>query len=308
MSTETAQQLLNGIFLGSIYALFAVGYTLVFGVLDVLNLAHAAAFTIGGVCAYSVLAIHDGPLGLALVAALAGGAAVGVATEYLCLRPLRKRNAPPLAALVATLGLAFVIVAILEQARAGSVLDFLWRAGGDTAGFPQGSVPDGVLHVGGLNFPVPKLAIVVITVVMMVGLAYLVTRTAAGRAMRAVAENPDAARLMGIDVNRVVMLTVVGCSALAGLAGILYGVAISDISPYVGRDQLELQGLAVIVLGGMGSLVGSVVGGYLLGLIEVVALITIGANVRSAVFFMVLFAVLVVRPQGLFGQPVRERI
>jgi len=126
--------------------------------------------------------------------------------------------------------------------------------------------------------------------------------------MRAVAESPRAASLLGVDVDRVVLATVVGASALAGLAGILFAVAISNVSPYIGRDEVELRGLAVIVLGGMGNILGTIVGGYLLGLVEVLALITFGSNVRAGVAFAALFLILVARPQGLLGTRVRERL
>jgi branched-chain amino acid transport system permease protein len=138
-------------------------------------------------------------------------------------------------------------------------------------------------------------------------LARVIQGTHTGRALRAVAENPRAARLLGIDVDRVVTRTVVASSALGGLAGILFGLALSDISPYIGRDQMELRGLAVIVLGGMGSITGTAVGGYALGLVEVVALLVFGTNVRAGVAFAVLFGVLVLRPQGLMGRSLDTR-
>jgi branched-chain amino acid transport system permease protein len=132
--------------------------------------------------------------------------------------------------------------------------------------------------------------------------------TQVGRGLRAVAENPRAARLMGLDVDRMISLTLVISSALGGLAGILFGVALGDISPYIGRDNVEVRGLAVIVLGGMGSVPGAVVGGYLLGMIEVLALVVLGSNARGGVAFAALFLMLVLRPQGLFGAQLRERI
>jgi branched-chain amino acid transport system permease protein len=305
---DTAQQLLNGIFLGSIYALFAVGYTVVFGVLDVLNLAHSAVFMLGAVFAYSIAAIHGAPFWLAAAGAVAGGAVMGVVIEYLCLRPLRRRGAPPVMALISTIGLALMLVAIVEQARPGTAFDWLWRDGANSVSLPPGKVPARVFHVFGLVVPEMKVVILVMAVVLMVVLGWVIRRTGAGRAMRAVAENPLAARLLGIDVNRVFLATLAASSALAALAGVLYGAAISDISPYIGRDQVELRGLAVIVLGGMGSITGSVVGGYLLALIEVVTLLTLGANVRAAIAFAALFVVLVVRPEGLFGMRARERV
>jgi branched-chain amino acid transport system permease protein len=142
----------------------------------------------------------------------------------------------------------------------------------------------------------------------MLPLGYVIRYTQAGRAMRAVAENPRAARLLGINVDRVFALTLIISSALGGLAGILFGIALSDISPYIGRDQVELRGLAVIVLGGMGSIPGAVIGGYLLGIIEVLVIVLGYTNLRAGVAFAALFLMLVLRPQGLFGARLRERL
>ena len=303
-----AQQILNGIFLGSIYALFAVGYTLVFGVLDVLNLAHSAVFMLGAVFAYSMVSLHGAPFWLAAIVAVGGGAVMGVVIELVCLRPLRRRNAPPITALISTIGLALVLVAVVEQGRPGRFFGWLWRDGANSVSLPKGSVPDRVFHLAGLIVPETKIAILVLSLILMVVLGAVIGRTDAGRAMRAVAENPTAARFLGINVDRVILTTLIASSALAALSGVLYGVAISDISPYIGRDQVELRGLAVIVLGGMGSVTGSIVGGYLLALIEVVTLLTLGTNVRAAVAFAALFVVLVIRPSGLFGATARERV
>jgi branched-chain amino acid transport system permease protein len=302
------QQLLNGIFIGSIYALFALGYTLVFGVLDVLNLAHSGVFMLGAVAAYALVAIHGVPFWAAAPLAVVASGALGLVIELVALRPLRRRGAPPIAALISTIGLALIFVAVVEQSRGGGAFRWLWRDGANSVKFPAHTVPTTTYHLAGLSIPATKVAILVVTVVLMVAMGWVLRRTQAGRAVRAVAENARAAQLLGIDVDRVVLTTVVVSSALAGLAGILFGVAISDISPYIGRDQVELRGLAVIVLGGMGSIPGTIVGGYVLGLVEVAALELFGTNVRAGVAFAALFLMLVVRPQGLLGTRVRERI
>ncbi len=152
------------------------------------------------------------------------------------------------------------------------------------------------------------MLIIPISIALMLILGYVMRYTQVGRGLRAVAENPRAARLMGLDVDRMITLTVVISSALGGLAGVLFGLALGDISPYIGRDNVEVRGLAVIVLGGMGSIPGAVVGGYLLGLIEILALVTLGSNARGGVAFAALFLMLVLRPQGLFGTRLRERL
>src|SRR5256885_751801 len=160
----------------------------------------------------------------------------------------------------------------------------------------------------GLTIEGTKLLILITAVVLMLVLGYVIRFTQLGRALRAVAENRRAATLLGIQVDRIFASTLFLSSALGGLAGLLFGLAISDISPYIGRDQVELKGLAVIVLGGMGSIPGAVLGGYLLGLIEVLAFVRFGSNVEAGVAFAALFLVLVLRPQGLFGARLRERL
>lgn len=303
-----AQQILNAIFIGSIYALFAVGYTLVFGVLDVLNLAHSAVFMLGAVIAYSLVALHGQPFWLGAVVAVLACGCLGLVIEYVALRPLRRRNAPPIAALISTIGLALIFVAIVEQATPGTFFSWLWQDGANSVRFPASAVPNPTWHVAGLTIEGTKLGILVTTIVLMLVLGYVVRYTQVGRALRAVAESPRIAMLLGINVDRIFASTLFVSSALGGLAGLLFGLAISDISPYIGRDQVELKGLVVIVLGGMGSIPGAVVGGYLLGLIEVLAFVRFGSNVEAGIAFAALFLILIVRPQGLFGARLRERI
>ena len=303
-----AQQLLNAIFIGSIYALFAVGYTLVFGVLDVLNLAHSAVFMLGAVITYSLVALHGVPFLPAAIAAVIICGLLGLLIEFVALRPLRRRNAPPISALISTIGLALIFVAVVEQATSGTFFSWLWQDGANSVRFPTGSVPNPTYHVLGLTVEGTKLIILITTLVLVLVLGYIIRFTQVGRALRAVAENRRAATLLGIRVDRVFASTLFVSSALGGLAGLLFGLAISDISPYIGRDQVELKGLAVIVLGGMGSVPGAVIGGYLLGLIEVLAFVRFGGNVSAGVAFAALFLMLVLRPQGLFGTRLRERI
>jgi branched-chain amino acid transport system permease protein len=302
------QQIVNAIFTGSIYALFAVGYTLVFGILDILNLAHSAVFMFGAALTYSLVVNHGLSFPVACGLGIAASALMGLVIEYVCLRPLRRRQAPPIAALISTIGLALVIVAAVEQGTPSSIFRWLWVDGANSVSFQAGTFPNPIWHVGDLTLEATKVVIIPITVVLMLLLAYVMRYTQVGRGLRAVAENPRAARLMGLDVDRMISLTLVISSALGGLAGILFGVALGDISPYIGRDYVEVRGLAVIVLGGMGSIPGAVVGGYLLGVVEVLTLVTLGSSTSGGVAFAALFLMLVLRPQGLFGARLRERI
>jgi branched-chain amino acid transport system permease protein len=302
------QQLLNAIFIGSIYALFAVGYTLVFGILDILNLAHSAVFMLGAAVTYSLVANHGQSIWVASALGVAVAALMGLVIEHVCLRPLRRRRAPPIAALISTIGLALVIVATIEQGRPDTIFRWLWVDGANSVAFHTGTVPNPTFYIAGLTLEASKVAIIPISILLMLVLGYVMRYTQVGRGLRAVAENPRAAQLMGLDVDRMISLTLVISSALGGLAGILFGVALGDISPYIGRDNVEVRGLAVIVLGGMGSIPGAVAGGYLLGLIEVLALVVLGSSARAGVAFAALFLMLVLRPQGLFGAQLREKV
>src|SRR5436190_12980003 len=283
------QQILNGVFVGSIYALFAVGYTLVFGVLDILNLAHAAVFTLA---AFVALALVDAGLSLfvALPAAVLAAGLIGIVLERLAFRPLRGRADSNISGLISSLAMATVFEAIALQIF-----------GPDTSRFPQGTFPDRAVHIGGATASLLQLCIVGISVVLMAVLTLLLARTRLGRHIRAVAESPRAARILGVNVDRAIAMAFFLSSALGGAAGVLFGLAFNSISPDVGRS-VELKGLAVIILGGMGSVPGAVAAGFALGLIEVFTVEHLGSSLRDAVSFAVLFLVLIARPRGLFGQ------
>ena len=302
------QQLLTAIFIGSIYALFAVGYTLVFGILDIPNLAHSAVFMFGAAITYSLVVNHGQSFWVACVLGVAACGVMGLVIEHVCLRPLRRRRAPPIAALISTIGLALILVAAVEQGRPGTFFSWLWVDGANSVSFPPGVVPNPTWHVAGLTLEASRIAIIPISIVLMLVLGYVMRYTQVGRGLRAVAENPRAARLMGLNVDRMITLTLVISSALGGVAGILFGVSLGDISPYIGRDYVEVRGLAVIVLGGMGSIPGAVAGGYLLGIIELIALLARGSSASDGIAFAALFLMLVLRPQGLFGAQLREKV
>jgi branched-chain amino acid transport system permease protein len=283
------QQALNGVFVGSIYALFAVGYTLVFGVLDILNLAHAAVFTLAAFIALALVDAHL-PLWLALPLAVAAAGLIGIVLERLAFRPLRGRADSNISGLISSLAMATVFEAIALQIF-----------GPDISRFPQGTFPDRMIQIGGATASLLQLCIVGTSVVLMAVLTLLLARTRLGRQIRAVAESPRAARILGVNVDRAIAMAFFLSSALGGAAGVLFGLAFNSISPDVGRS-VELKGLAVIILGGMGSVPGAVVAGFALGLIEVFTVAHLGSSFREAVSFAVLFLVLIARPHGLFGR------
>jgi branched-chain amino acid transport system permease protein len=283
------QQAINGIFLGSIYALFAVGYTLVFGVLDILNLAHQAVFML---CAFVALALVSSlrlPIVVALPLAAVAGGLIGLFLERVAFRPLRGRADSNISGLISSLAVATIFEAIALQAF-----------GPDVSRFPFGTFPDKPLHVAGATISALQITIVAIAVALMAALTALLSATRLGRQIRAVAENPRAARILGVDVDRVIAWSFFISSALGGAAGVLFGLAFNSVSPDVGRS-IELKGLAVIILGGMGSVFGAVVAGFALGIVEVFTVSQIGSSYRDAISFGILFLILLVRPRGLFG-------
>lgn len=284
------QQIANGLFQGAVYALFALGFTLVFGVLDILNLAHASVFMWAAMVAWFLVAEMGVPFFLALPAAIVFAGLMGWLLDLIAFRPLRRRGAPQLSALISSLGL----VAVLEGAALGLL-------GPQTRRFPPDAYPNDTITLGPIVFSIIQPLNLLIAALMMVGLHLLVQRTSLGRQMRAVAESPRTAALLGINVDRVVAITFMLASALGGAAGVLFGVTFNAISFEMGA-RMELKGLAIIILGGMGSIPGSVVGGFLLGLIEVFSVAVLSSGLRDAVAFSVLFLILLIRPSGLFGR------
>ncbi len=283
------QQIVNGVFLGSIYALFALGYTLVFGVLDMLNLAHQAVFMLCAFVALSLTASLHLHILVAFPVAVVVAGLVGLVIERVAFRPLRGRANSNISGLISSLALA----TLFESIALG-----VW--GPDVSRFPFGTVPERRLHVGGAVVQELQLVIIAVSVVMMAALTVLLRRTRLGRQIRAVAESGLAARVLGVPVDRVVAASFFISSALGGAAGVLFGLAFNSISPDVGRS-VELKGLAVIIVGGMGSMPGAVVAGFALGLLEVFTVARFGSSYRDAVSFAALFVVLLARPRGLFG-------
>lgn len=284
------QQIVNGLFLGSIYALFALGYTLVFGVLDILNLAHQAVFML---CAYAALlvVVHlHLPIYLAFPAAVLAGGLLGILIDRIAFRPLRGRSDSNISGLISSIALATILEAVGLQ-----------LFGPDVERFPLGTVPDRSLHVGDAIVSELQVVIIGIALAMLAVLTFLLQRTRLGRQIRAVAESPLAARILGVNVDRVIAASFFISSALGSASGVLFGLAFNNVAPDMGR-AVELKGLAVIILGGMGSMPGAAIAGFALGLLEVFTVAKLGSSYRDAIAFGVLFLVLVLRPRGLLGQ------
>ena len=289
------QQLVNALSLGSVYALFALGFTLVFGVLGVINLAHGAIFMIGAYAALEVVTKLSFPLWASLLAAFLISGVVGLLIDVLVLKPLRQRNAPHLIPMIATIGLAI----FFNSASQGIF-------GAENLRFPSELVPDQQLKFWGVQISVLEVAIIVLSFALMAGLLLVMRKTQLGRALRAIAESPKAAMLLGINVEGLFYLTSFTAAALGGISGVLIALYSNAVFPLMGQPMLH-KGIAVIILGGMGDIRGALIGGLFLGFAEVMSVAYIGSTMRDAVAFGLLFIVLLLRPQGMFGKVLERK-
>ena len=290
-----AQQLVNALSLGSVYALFALGFTLVFGVLGVINLSHGAIFMLGSYVALMLVQKMAAPLWLALLAAMLAAGSIGLAVDFLVLRPLRARNAPHLAPMIATIGVAIMLTSLAQG-----------LFGAENQRFPAGIIPEQSATFGNIQITAVQVGIVVISVLLMIVLLAVMRRTQIGRALRAIAESPKAAYLLGINVEGLFFLTSFTAAALGGAAGVLVGLSFNAISPFMGQPMLH-KGIAVIILGGMGDIRGALIGGLFLGFAEVLTVAYLSSDVRDAVAFGLLFAILLIRPSGMFGKVLERK-
>ena len=284
-----AQQLFNALSLGGVYALFALGFTLVFGVLGVINLSHGAVFMVGAYAALQAATALHFPLWAALAFAFAFAGLTGLLIDLLVLRPLRARNAPHLIPMIATIGLGIA----LSSAAQGLF-------GAENRRFPSELLPQETLHFAGLDVTALELGIVLLSFALMTVLLLALKKTQLGRALRAIAESPKAALLLGINVEGLFMLTSFVAAGMGGVAGVLIGLYSNALFPLMGQPVLH-KGIAVIILGGMGDIRGAMLAGLFLGFAEVLSVAYIGSTMRDAVAFGALFLVLLVRPKGLFG-------
>lgn len=301
------QQIINGLVLGSIYALVALGYTMVYGIMGLINFAHGEVVMIGALVALGVIKLlaNSGLPGvvvvlIGLMAAALVCMMVGFAIERVAYRPLRK--APKLAPLITAIGVSIVLQ---------NLAMLIW--GRNYHAFPP-ILPNGEHEILGATITSIQVAIIIIAATMMGGLMLLIHRTRLGRAMRATAENPAIAQLMGVNINHIISLTFVIGSALAAVAGVMVSANYSIAHYYMGF-VLGLKAFTAAVLGGIGNLAGAMLGGILLGLIESLGAGYIGdltggffgSNYQDVFAFLVLITVLVFRPSGLVGEKAAER-
>ena len=295
------QQLLNGITWGGIYALIALGYTMVYGVLKLINFAHGDVYMIGAMTGFYAahalgFAVHPSPVGLVVTLAVSMTVCglLGALIERVAYRPLR--GAGRLAPLITAIG-----VSLLLQ-NAGQLV-----FGADPKFFPPLLESRELVRVGAVALSNIQAVVLVTAVVLMAGLQFVVTRTRFGRAIRAVSFDAPAASLMGVPVDRVILGTFVLGSALAAAAGILVGLSNPKIDPLMGIMP-GLKAFVAAVLGGIGNIPGAMVGGILLGVVETLVSGYLSSTYRDAIAFVILIAILLYRPTGLFGAPQTEKV
>ena len=282
------QQLVNGLTLGSVYAVIAIGYTLVFGVLNIVNMAHGGIIMMGAYIGLLLVTVAGWGLFPALIGAMVGGAILGYLLEVLALRPLRGKKVTHLAPLISTIGVSI----FLESA---ALLVF----GPQTRAFPTDY--NQLIDFG--LFKISEIQIISMgtAVVLMVLLTLLLNKTRIGKAVRATAENIETASLLGIHTRRIITFTVMLASALGAAAGVLIALSFNAIEPTMGTS-MGFKGLAVLIMGGLGNVGGAMAGGFILGVAEVFSVAYGASSFRDAVAFGLIILILFIRPQGLFAK------
>ena len=303
---ELIQTIVNGVTTGMLYALIALGYTMVYGILKLLNFAHGDLYMVGAYIGYFVIQWFGGPTALVipvpllvaimfLLSALGTGV-LGVLMERFAYRPLR--NAPRIAPLITALGLSFIIENSVLLLFGGFVRSY------STSSFIPFSSG---IHIGALSIDAVQILVILVSVLMMAGLQLLVGRTTLGKSMRAVAADREAAEMIGINVNRTIALTFFIGSAMAGIAGVMSGLAFDQISNTIGF-LAGLKAFTAAVVGGIGSIPGAMIGGLFIGLCESFVASYISSQFTDLIVFGILIATMLIRPTGIFGRPVLQKV
>ena len=291
--TTFIQQLINGLMLGSVYALLALGYTIVYGIIKLINFAHGDIYMLGAYFGYFFIKVLHLNFFIALILAMAVSAIIGVVIEFIAYRPLR--HSPRIAVLISALGISF----LLENG-----MTYLY--GSDQRSFPQ-AIKTVQYHFYGIQVSNIQLIIAVTSIVLMLLLTYIVKNTKMGRAMRAVSADPDAASLMGININHTISFTFAIGSALAAAGGVLIGLYYNSIDPLMGMTP-GLKAFVAAVLGGIGIIPGAAVGGWLIGILETMVQATAFSDYKDAIVYAMLIVILLIKPTGILGKNKREKV
>ncbi|MFP3918863.1 branched-chain amino acid ABC transporter permease [Lysinibacillus telephonicus] len=290
---EWLQQLVNGISLGSIYALIALGYTMVYGIIKLINFAHGDVFMLGAFIGFYAIARWDLGFFPALIISMLLCAIIGVIIERVAYK--RLRNATRIAALITAIGVSLLIEYTV-----------IFFRGASPEAYPE-VLPNTSISILGASISSQSIMILAVTIVLMILLQFIVHKTKIGKAMRAVSHDADAARLMGINVDNTISATFAIGSALAGAAGVIFGVYYTRIEPLMGVLP-GLKAFVAAVLGGIGSIPGAMVGGLVLGVVETIVSALGYSLWRDAAAFVILILILILKPSGIFGKNAREKV
>ena len=288
------QQLINGIALGSVYSLIALGYTMVYGIITLINFAHGEIFMVGAFIGLLLVSYFKCNIFVAIIGAMIFSMVMGVLIELIAYRALRK--ASRLSALISAIGVSIFLSSLA-----------LMVFGADAKGFPDTAFPVNQIHIGDADISTLQILIIGVSAVLMMGLEFIVQKTKIGKAMRATSEDYNTSALMGINVNRVISFTFALGSALAAAGGVLVGVLFNAVSFNMGL-MAGLKVFAAAVLGGIGSIPGAMLGGLLLGVSEVFGVAIGYSSYRDAIAFSILVLVLLVKPTGLLGQKITKKV
>lgn len=283
------QQMVNGFSLGSMYALIAIGYTMVYGVLRLINFAHGDIMMVGGFLGYFGMAVLDLPFAAAVIFAVGGSALLGVLIDKIAYKPLRQ--APRISLLITAIGVSF----FLENS-------FNVLFGGVPRAFPVPSYMEYIINVSGLMFSVASLLVPIVTLILLACILWVLFRTKYGMAIRALAFDVNTVNLMGIDANRIIMLVFAMGSSLAAVGGIFWALNYPSVEPMMGV-LIGLKAFAAAVVGGIGSVAGAVIGGFIIGFTEVVVIAFFPelGGYKDAFAFVFLILVLLFKPTGILG-------
>lgn len=287
------QQIVNGLILGSVYALLALGYTMVYGIIRLINFAHGDLYMMGAFIGYYLISAFNMNFFLALPLTMVLTAVLGVLIEFLAYRPLR--NSTKIAALITAIGVSF----FLEYGM-------VYLVGADMRAFPQ-ALETVKYNIGPISITNVQLTILGVSIALMVALQFIVKQTKMGKAMRAVSVDSDAAQLMGINVNSTISFTFALGSALAGAAGVLIGLYYNSIDPLMGMTP-GIKAFVAAVLGGIGIIPGAALGGFIIGILETFSVFIGLSSYRDAVVYAILIIILLVRPAGILGKNVKEKV
>ncbi|HMM69526.1 branched-chain amino acid ABC transporter permease [Gudongella oleilytica] len=293
---EFMQHLVNGTSLGSLYALIAIGYTMVYGILRLINFAHGDIFMLGAYITYYGIAYTPIPWWLVFILSAVITGVFGMVLEKLAYKPLR--SAPRITIMISAIGASFLLQNL-------GVLVF----GGRPKAFPIPDVLSKTLVVGGVSVAIVSVVIPIITILLLMGLTFIIQKTKTGMAMRALSKDYEAASLMGIDINRVISFTFFIGSFLAAVGGILWGTKYPQLMPLMGVMP-GLKCFIAAVIGGIGNITGAVIGGFILGLGEImlIAFLPTLTGYRDAFSFILLIVILLVKPTGLMGEKMTEKV